>query len=351
MDSPSEDEGLKTEQDQQQPEDSSTSDMSDTDSTENSSSSETSEEDLSTFDVVMNAIDGDKKSDDETESSSEEDDSDKSDDETEEKSEDETKDKDDKSDEPSDEELKAWKPKTRKRFEDLQAKYRNVNERLEKAEVEAGQYRQFTEFLEGNRITQDEANNLFNIGALMKNDPVKALEVMTPYYNNLLQVTGNVLPADLQTQVSQGYITKQHALELSRLRASGQTNMAIQQERQQHTRQQEIARQQQNTASMQTAIADWEKQWSTSDPDYSVKKDRVLERVELMLARANRDGKLPQTVDQAVELANKAKADVEAEYRQYRPKKAVRTVDGGSSSSSLPEPKDTKDVIRRALNQ
>ena len=83
---------------------------------------------------------------------------------------------------------------------------------------------------------------------------------------------------------------------------------------------------------MQSAIADWETNWSKSDPDYSLKKDRVLDRVELMLVRAQRENKLPQTVEAAVELANKAKTEVEAEYR--KPKRAVDSVDGGRSKLS-----------------
>ncbi len=340
--------GSPSEEDQDQHiEDSSTSDLSDTENTEDSSSSETSEDEVSTFDLVKEAIKTETEDDDEDESSSEEDDLDES----EEASQDEAEDKAEKSDEPSEEELKAWKPKTRKRFEDLQARYRDVNERLEKAESEAGHFRQFNEFLETNRISEDEANNLFNIGALMKNDPVKALEAIRPYYENLLQATGNILPADLKQQVEQGYITQAHALELSQHRASGQTNQAIQQDKVQHQQNQEVTRQTEAVNSMQGALATWEKQWSASDPDYNTKKDRVLERVELMLARASRSGQLPQTVEQAVELANKAKTEVEADLRQFKPKKPVATVDGGSSSSSLPEAKDTSDVIRRALSQ
>lgn len=69
---------------------------------------------------------------------------------------------------------------------------------------------------------------------------------------------------------------------------------------------------QENVAAMQSAVASWEKNWSKSDPDYASKKDRVLDRLELMLKAAKIENKLPQTVEQAVVLAEKARKDVEA---------------------------------------
>jgi hypothetical protein len=319
-------------------EDSSTSD------TEDSSGSDKSEKEPSTFDVVMNTLNSDGEEDDETEVDSDEDGSKDEDDEK-------SSDKDDEaSDEPTEEELKSWKPKTKERFEKLQTMYREEKEAREKAEVDAGHYKQFTEFLDTNRISQDEANQLFNIGAMMKNDPVEALKLITPYYQDLLQVTGNILPPDLQKQVAEGYITRENALKMSQMQAQNATKQAIEQDQTQYQKQQQNRQQQDQMKAIQGGISSWERNWSTSDPDYSKKKDRVLDRVELMLTRAAKSGALPQTVEQAVELANKAKSDVEAELAQFKPKKSVTTVDGGSSSTALPEPKNTEDVIRRTLN-
>lgn len=341
-------------QDQQNQEASSTSDTDQ--NIEDSSDPNASKDDQSTFDVVMKAIDPDRE--DEDEGSSEEDEP--------EASEDGKKSKDDKGEEDvSDDDFEDFTPEERaklkkataERFDKLKGLYRESKEKvtelssqLEQANTEAGYYRQFVGYLEENRISQDEANQLFHIGAMMKNDPMKALELITPYYNELLHITGNVLPQDLQQQVNQGYITRQHALELSRLRASGQTKQAVEQERQTYQQQREQNRRAENGAKIQTAIADWERQWSSTDPDYAKKKDRVLDRVELLLVRAQREGKLPQTVEQAVEMANRAKSEIEADLRQSKPRKQVKTVDGGSSTSNLPDPKDTRDVIRRTLN-
>lgn len=340
--------------DQLKPEASSTSDTDQ--DTADSSNPNPSEKELSTFDVVMNAIK--PEGEEEDGGSSETDKSKKSGDEK--KSKDKKDEADDDFEDFSPEERSQLKKATAERFDKLKGLYRESKEtakdltsKLEQASVEAGYYRKFVGFLDENRLSQDEANELFNIGALMKNDPAKALEIITPYYNDLLQITGNILPADLQQQVKQGYITKDKALELSRLRMTTQTNASIHTERTAHQQQRDENRQRsEEIVVMQGAISEWEKQWSSSDPDYLKKKDRVLDRVELLLARAHRSGTLPKTNDEAVKLANQAKTEIEADLKKFNPqRKQVKIVDGGSSGSNLPDPKNTADVIRRTLNQ
>jgi len=337
----------------QQTEGSSASENDDLDkeiSSEDTSTSNQSENEPSTFDVIMSAIKKPEgEDDDETDVDSEADDSDESKDG---KSKDgKSEDEKDESDEPSADELKAWKPKTRERFEKLQAKYRDANDRAVKAEAEAGYYRQFVDYLDTNGISQDEANQLFHIGALMKNDPFTALQMITPYYHQLLEVTGQILPPDLQAQVKAGYLTQAHAIEISQGRARGQVAPAIAQEQSERQKQRSSREYGQNVGNMQSAIASWEQKWSTSDPDYNIKKERVLDRLELMLARAARENKLPQTVEQAVALAEKAKKDVEADLRQNKQRKPVSMVDGGNAtSSSKPEPKDSRELARRMFN-
>lgn len=334
------------------------SSTSDTDQ-ENTDSSNpsSSEKEPSTFDVVMSAIN--KEGDDKDEASSEDD---KSKAPKGDKKPEDAKDGSESDDEFEDftpEERKHLKKATTERFDKLKNLYRTtkdeliaVKSQIEEANVEAGYYRKFVGFLDENRISQDEANQLFHIGAMMKNDPVGALNAITPYYTELLRITGNVLPPDLQQQVQQGYITKDRALELSRLRATGETEKQIRTERENHQQQRETTRQrQQEIGSIQSAVANWERQWASSDADYAKKKERVLDRVELLLTRASKNGSLPKTVDEAVKLANQAKSEVEADLRRLVPqRKQVIPVDGGSSASNMPDAQNTADVIRRTLN-
>lgn len=316
---------------------------------EGTSTSNPSEKEPTTFDAIMKAIKPEGDDEDENAESGE-DDSQKA---AGTSSKDgKTSEDGEESGDPTDEELKLWKPKTRKRFENLQAKYRDEKTRADTNETDAGNYRRFVDFLDTNGINEDEANQLFSIGAMMKNNPIGALQAITPYYYQLLEATGQILPPDLEAQVKAGYLTQAHALEVSRLRAANRLGPTIAQEQQKRQQQKDTRQQEQTVASMQNAISAWERKWSSSDPDYASKKDRVLDRLELMMARAAREKKLPQTVEQAVAMAEKARRDIEDDFRQSRPKKPISVVDGGNSGKShSPDPKDTRDVIRRTLNK
>lgn len=343
LDSPSND----AENLDQQTETSSTSDQ-DLENTDSSSESEKQEPELSTLDLVKGAIEetnneGESKAD----SSSEEDKSKEK-----EESKDESESKED-SEEMTEEEEKAWKEqlnaKTRARFEQLQARYREAKDSLEKAETDAGFKAQFDQFLTNNNMSMEEANTLFDIGALMKSDPRKALEAITPYYNQLLQMTGEVLTPDLQEQVKHGYMTEQAALELSRQRANNRNYETRQQQQFDQQQQQEVQQQNQLQHDIQAALADLEDSWKKSDPDYNMKSTKVQDRVKLMWYEASRNGQMPRTVDQAVRMAEKAKKEVENDLRQFIQKKPVTPVDGGSTGPTKAEPQNTLDVIKQTL--
>ena len=337
--------------DQQIPEDSSSLDNQDVKDTEESSSLGESDSVESTLDVVKKAVELDAKEDD---SSSEED---KSDD-----NEDKSDDKKDKSElednsddeEISEDELKFMKQKTRKRFEQLQTKYREEKDKRVQVEQENEQYKgfynQYSGYLEKNNISAEEANQLFDIGALMKNDPQKALETITPYYNQLLQMTGNVLPQDLQQQVQQGYITEQHARELSRQKAMNANHQNRVHQQQQLHQQQESQRIQELNTNIQSALANLEKGWQSSDPDYKMKSTRIQERVKLMWLEANQKGQMPKSTDEAVQMAESAKRQVEKELKQFVPRKPITPVEGGGGSGmTKPQPNSTLDVIKNVV--
>lgn len=338
-------------QDKQIAEESSTSDNLDVQNTEDSSTSEESKLET-TLDAVNAALKEDS-GDDDTEGSSEDD---KADDKDKPEGKSESDDKSD--DDITDEELALMKGKTRKRFEQLQSRFREktkefteLKNKYESSEVDANHYRNFTKFLDNNNINQEEANMLFDIGALMKNDPNKALQALTPYYNQLLEATGNVLPADLKQQVEQGYITEENAVEFSRQRAANQQYKVREQNQVQQQQRQQTQRQQELNVSIQGALAGLEKNWQSSDPDYKMKSARIQERVKLMWFEASKAGTMPKSVDEAVKMAEKVKREVEQEIKQFVPaRKTVNApIDGGNVSSAKPTPRSTLDVINQTV--
>lgn len=348
LDSPSDNTALD-----QKNEDSSASTQDLGNNTEGSSDSETSQSDnRTTLDLVKEAIKSKDEDDDKTEGNQDKDSA--KDDESKDKSENE----DDDSEE-SEEELKAWKEKlradTRERFEKLQKRYYQKEQKivflegkLKEVEADATFKHQYDNFCRTNGISEDEANTLFDIGALMKNNPIKALEKLTPYYNQLLQVTGNVLPPDLAQQVKDGYINEPHAYEISRQRAMIHHNNVMAETR---TVQQQQATQQDYqklSTDIQGALANLESTWQKSDPDYKLKSSRIQDRMKLTWLDMSQKRQMPRSKEEAVQIAERVKKEVERELRQFTPKKAVNTVNGGGGVSQMKtEPKSTLDIIRQ----
>ena len=107
-----------------------------------------------------------------------------------------------------------------KRFQEVIAE---KNEFKEGAE----QFTKITNYLRENNINAEEASTGLQIMALMKNDPARALEALTPFVNTLRQMTGYVLPDDIRTKVDDGYMDEDTGRELSRARAEADNQKRI----------------------------------------------------------------------------------------------------------------------------
>ena len=204
-------------------------------------------------------------------------------------------------------------------------------------------------YLTDQNLSVDEFNNLLQIGGLMKNDPAKALEALTPYYNELLKVTGNTLPDDLRTAVDQGLLTEDYASETAKARAAANITQFNSDNRQQLH---EAQAQTQQVDGLGEAASEWERKWQASDPDYSKKAIRVQERIELAVLRKELTG--ASTAAEVVAACEKVKGEVEAELRDLMPKpKAVNANPnagtGGSGSAAANAPKSMIEAMEAAI--
>ena len=264
----------------------------------------------------------------------------------------------------TEDELKSYKPKTRRRFEKLDRENKDLQAQLANVTPEVEGFRKIQEFSKKANLNREDVNTGFEIMRLMKNDPVRAHAVLTPIFRQLEAMVGVVLPPDLQAQVTEGKITPQTAQELSRLRATQHTSTAIQRDNQERTQREQQEQSVQNAQKLQVdvakAITNWDSSWKASDPDYSLKKSRVDEAIELELTRAvvlakeGKPNKLPKTVEEAVALANDVKKRVEKEMRQFIPKRTntITHVSGnGVNNGSKPQPKSVHDAVSMAIGR
>ena len=179
-------------------------------------------------------------------------------------------------------------------------------------------------FLKTNNLQTDEFNTLLQIGALMRNDPAKALEALTPYYSQLLEITGTILPPDIQQAVNEGLVTEDYGKQLAKTRAGEQIathQMALQ------TSQQEANTSTQLVDALSTHATAWENTWAASDPDYEKKAELVREGIELRLLR----GDIPDGQEAVIRMCDEEKSKVEKRMRGFVPTPKPLTPSPGSS--------------------
>lgn len=205
---------------------------------------------------------------------------------------------------------------------------------------EAGQFRKVQAFLDENGLSSEDAANMLSVAALAQRDPAEAWKQVKPWVQDLLMRSGEYMPNDLRDRVQKGELSRDAALEISRLR--------VQQQSVQARTQFDERRQQMETArSMQSAAGDWETQARAKDPDFVAKLDDIQKEV-LWLQR--RDG-VPNS-------AHGVKAQLDAAYRavndrvraQRTPKPAKQPVRSGKVAGGEPQraPTSVLDIVRNA---
>jgi hypothetical protein len=173
------------------------------------------------------------------------------------------------------------------------------------------------------------------------------IDAIKPFYDHALQAAGAAIAPDLQQQVDDGYLTEDHAKELTKARVQTQTFKGqAEQFRQRDSQRQEQERQGQQTNDMLAAINNREAQLKASDPDYALKSQAMRSAIQFALE----NGAVPKTKDDAIRMVNKAYENASASFVKPTPPKATPPRPSASTPSrGRPEPASTRDAITQAL--
>lgn len=258
-------------------------------------------------------------------------------------------------DEVTDEELRGYHSRTRRRIRKLLDKNRELAGQIEGLSEKAQRFDGITAFVENARLTTEEVNAGFEIMRLMKHDPEKALNALVPYVLELQRITGATLSDDLRQAVEQGMITEDAARELSRHRSreslaqaeARRASEAAARQSEERRRADEAA---ELTDTVASAISEWENTVLAKDPDREAKHPLVESEIERLILKAKAEGKLPRTAQEAVAMAEKAYAEVNKRVRLFAPKpREIRTVTSGSVAAATPTPSTELDAARAAV--
>ena len=206
------------------------------------------------------------------------------------------------------------------------------------------QYQNITSYLASNNINAEEASQGLQIMAMMKNDPHKALEALSPYVETLRKLTGETMPDDIRERVDDGYMDEDAGRELARTRADAerlrQTNERVAEAQQQEQSNQHLER-------LAQTVTNWEMKTRQQDPDFDLKQDEIDDRVRVLVAERGR----PSTDEDAIALANEAYKTVNDRFRQRSGgKKPMRTASGGKlGGTPTPEPNSLLEAVQNAM--
>lgn len=221
-------------------------------------------------------------------------------------------------------------------------RFQHVLRRMKTAEVDAVQYRNVQTFLDQNGLAAEEAADALVIAGLMKTNPVEAWGKLKPVVQRLLQAVGEVLPPELAQRVERGEMSREVALELSRKEAAVRGVQAQQTFAQQRAAQEQ---QQRVAAARQDAVASWESDRRTKDPNFDAKLPMLM---DVVAGLQRRDGQ-PVDAQGVRDQLNAAYKIVNERYAPPAPKPQRRPVSGGTvAGSPAPEATSTLEIIRRA---
>jgi len=210
---------------------------------------------------------------------------------------------------------------------------------------DATQFRAISDYMAQNRLSADEVDQGFVIMSAIKNDPVRARQMLAETMRQLDAVTGEILGEADSRMVDEGEMSEAAAKELSRYRAQ----VALQEHRNQESLQQQQAHQQRMTKqSIISSVEQWEQQIATRDPDYAAKKSIVYDKIRL--SQFENPARTPQ---EALAVADAAYCGATEVLKAAMPKRMAINAPSSlqSVSSARAMPKSLAEVVRMAAGQ
>jgi len=247
----------------------------------------------------------------------------------------------------AEETIRALRADRRKEREELKA-LRPLQAEIEPLRQKAQQYDELTTWVRSSGMAPEDVTQSLQISALMKSDPIKAIEVVRPIWEELNRRAGVTLPDDIAAQVQTGEISETAAAELSRLRRerellAGRVDQSTQawQERQQAESLANLQR------SVVSAVSAAEAEISSKDVDFARKQPMIQQAVQALMMQEG----VPQSAEAAVAQYRKAVKSVNDNLATILPKRpAVTQITNSSGGPQVPAPTSAAEAVRqRAL--
>lgn len=184
-------------------------------------------------------------------------------------------------------------------------------------------------------------------------DPSAAWKLLEPMVEKIRAAAGEILPADLAKEVTDGVTTEERALEIARARAAEKArsdNAKRHTERTARTTEQtQGEREQQRADLMVGSVHKWEQAWMAKDPDAAIVSP-LVGGVILAKLQAHK-GELTDAL--IASIADKAVEEVKVHLRKANPNpaKPKTALPEGGPGKSKAEPADSYDAATQAYRR
>jgi hypothetical protein len=250
---------------------------------------------------------------------------------------------------PTPEELARYSTNAQERIRGLIRERNTWKEQVEALKGPAEHFQTLSNYLETNRLTAEDTNlGLELMASLRRGDLQTFLDGVRPYVTAAEQALGLTLPEDLASQVDQGLLPEDTARELARTKAERDRLAARIQEAETQRTAQGVQAQ---AIEIRSAVASWEADIKSRDPDFAAKQDAMRRFAQSIVAERG----LPRSPQQAREFAELAYSEVNKLFAVARPKPTATrpSPNGGqtATSSAAPEPKSLLEAVQIGLNK
>lgn len=248
-------------------------------------------------------------------------------------------------------ELKGLHAKTRERFVKLTSRLANKDKVIADLQPKVAEFDKLLAFQREQNLSNEDLVNTFRIAAMLRNDPKAARAALLPIVQRLNTELGEVIPAELQQRVDQGYLTEEDARALARAGADArlsQQQLVEQRQRADEQRQREAT--ETHVRSTLDAAANWERQQAAKDPDWHLKREAVADGVELAITReATKRGApwFPNATELA-KLSEDVLKGINERFKRFapRPQHIDPPLTNGASSRATAAPQNILDIVR-----
>jgi hypothetical protein len=206
------------------------------------------------------------------------------------------------------------------RFQQVIKERGDFESKVKELEPAAQRMLAIEDYCRKNQINPQDYDDALRFAAVLKGNPQEAVKQLKELTSTIEVALGVSLPNDLQQQVDDGKLGLDQAKELARVRFENQTLK----QRQQNDQRQAQENQQRE---LQTSLQSWVQNKQKLDPAFKEKSqgtdDGKFELVNAQFLRLWND-KAPQTVADAIALADRAYEQVSKFISSAQPKTQVR---------------------------